>query len=130
MDSTGTPWNSIKCSFQQKDLGYTYPELKKWLDIYKANGVFDKEKFKKLLRADIEKKYSSTGKSALQLPENDRIATTHMAAMTKQNLAIENFPPALVEKATQASGTVPQSANPPSASWEQNDYIVNVVYNR
>ena len=129
-DTKGTSYTSISCSYQQKDLGYTYPELQKWLDRYKTNGIFDKQKYQKQLRTTIELKYSTTGKSALLLPENDRIATAHVSAMTTQNLAVENFPPALVQRAEQTKAVSQKPLAPPTASWEENDCIVNVVYDR
>ena len=129
-DVKGTSYTSITCSFQQKDLGYTYPELQKWLDKYKKNGVFDKQQYQKQLRTTIELKYSTTGKSALLLPENDRIATAHVSALSTQNLAVENFHPTLLQKAVQTRGNTQKPLAPPTASWEENDYIVNVVYDR
>lgn len=130
IDKNGTYYDSFSCSYQQKTLGYTYPELQRWLDKYKTNGAFDKQKYQTQLRKDIELKYSTTGKSLLQLPEQEQIATAHMSAMTAENLAIENFPQRLVEIAEQANSEAPKPSAPPAASWEENDYVVNVVYDR
>jgi hypothetical protein len=47
-----------------------------------------------------------------------------MSAMTTENLDIENFPPALVENARQLKAD--QQKPLPQASWEENDYVVNV----
>lgn len=97
-DTQGTPWTAGACRNLQ-DLGYTYPELQKWLDIYKTNGQFDNVKYQKALRTTIEIKYSTTGKSTLQLSENEGVATMHLSTIAATNLIVENFPPALVEKA-------------------------------
>ena len=112
-------------------MGHTYPELQKWLDKYKTGGKFDEAKYQKLLREAIELKYSTTGKSALQLPAHERIATAHMSAMTSGNLAVENFPTPLLEMIP-GDGADRQKllANPPDASWEERDYVVNVAYDR
>ena len=129
-NNTGTEYDSSLCSYQQNQLGYTYPELQKWLDKYKTNGVFDKLQYQKQLRNTIELTYSTTGKAALQLPEQEQIAVSHMSAMTVQNLAVEHFPPKLVEIAERANPEAPKPAVPPPASWEENDYVVDVVYDR
>ncbi|KAL9034629.1 MAG: hypothetical protein Q9214_006960 [Letrouitia sp. 1 TL-2023] len=128
-DAKGNYYDSVACSYQQKTLGYTYPELQWWLDKYKTKGVFDKQKYQSDIRKNVELKYSTTGKSALLL--NQEIAVTHMSAMTKQNLAVENFPPPLIQLAEQTMKE-PQkpTAVPPPASWDENDYVVNVVYDR
>ena len=131
INEIGKSYDSVSYSFQQKDLGYTYPELQQWLDTYKTDGVFDKEKYQRLLRKTIELKYSTTGKSALQLPKHNRVATAHMSAMTLGNLAVENFPSALAEEVLKNGADRQQPlASPPEASWEENDYIVDVVYDR
>lgn len=128
-DAKGDYYDSFACSYQQKDLGYTYPELQWWLDKYKTGGVFDKQKYQSDLRRNVELKYSTTGKSTLLL--NPGIASAHMSAMTEQNLAVENFPPPLIQQAERTMKE-PQKpiAIPPAASWEENDYVVNVVYDR
>ncbi|PVH87416.1 putative tyrosinase [Cadophora sp. DSE1049] len=178
-DSQGSPWTAGRCRNLQ-DLGYTYPELQKWLDIYKTNGQFDNVKYQKALRTAIELKYSTTGKSTLQLSENEGVATMHLSTIAATNLIVENFPPALVEKAkelqpneqkvqsilgkdttsdaatpapevksrtgtpkiepvvpeAQAQGAASTStaAKAPvvaaAAKWTENDYIVNVLYDR
>ena len=133
-NSSGDEYDSIECSYQQKTLGYTYPELQKWLPVYKTDGQFDPEKFKRMLRANIELRYSTTGKSTLQLSKNHDIATAHMAAMTKENLEVENFPPPVAEKASvrtrHRDGDQAGLGTPPRVSWEDDDYVVNVVYDR
>merc|ERR1711977_79142 len=90
------------------DLGYTYPDLQKWLDIYKTNGQFDNIKYQKALRTAIELKYSTTGKSTLQLSENERVATMHLSTIAATNLIVENFPPALIEKAQKLQPNAPK----------------------
>lgn len=130
LDSENTPHTPRTCSLPQENLGYTYPELQSWLDKYRTNGSFDRQKYKTDIRTAIELKYSTTGKSALQLPKNERIATTHMSAMKTENLAIEHFPPALLQKAEQTALTKPPVLITPLASWQENDFVVNVVYDR
>lgn len=106
-DTQGTPWTAGRCRNLQ-ELGYTYPELQEWLDIYKTNGQFDNVKYQKALRTAIELKYSTTGKSTLQLSENERVATMHLSTIAATNLIVENFPPALVEKAQELQPNEPK----------------------
>lgn len=130
MDAKGTPYKSVNCS-KPKQLGYTYPELQTWLAKYKTNGVFDAPKYKAALKADIELKYSTTGKSALLLAENEDVATVHLSNMTAENLEIENFPPVLAAKMSEVKSAHPEPIEPlGQESWKQNDYIFNVVYDR
>ena len=130
IDGKGTYYDSSNCSYQQKSLGYTYPELQKWLDKYKTNGVFDKQKYQSQLRTTVDSKYSTTAKSALGLPEQERLATAHMSGLSAKNLAVENISPYLVQIARQANLEAPKPSAPPAASWEEYDYVVNVVYDR
>ncbi|CZS88976.1 uncharacterized protein RAG0_00474 [Rhynchosporium agropyri] len=106
-DAQGTPWTAAACRNLQ-DLGYTYPELQKWLDIYKTNGQFDNVKYQKALRTTIELKYSTTGKTTLQLPENQRVAVAHLSTIAATNLIVENFPSALVEQAKELQANAPE----------------------
>ena len=63
-----------------------------------------------------------------------------MAVMTVENLQVENFPPALLDLVPNSIsdhiqtplGTIADDAygNPEPASWQSNDYVVNVVYER
>lgn len=130
MDGEGKPWTSTAASYQQKDLGYTYPDLQIWLDKYKTNGSFDKAKYQKALREDVGLKYPTTDKSTLQLPGNAMIADVHMAAMAMENLAVEYFPPTLIQKAEEIQAEHPKPFASPEESWYANDYVVNVVYDR
>lgn len=107
-DNKSTPWNATLCRYI-KDCGYAYPELQKWLDIYKTAGQFDNAKYQKALRTSIELKYSTTGKSTLQLRENASLADAHLATLPAMNLAVENFPPVLVKKALALKGEEAQA---------------------
>jgi hypothetical protein len=55
-DTKSTPWNATLCRYTT-DCGYAYPELQKWLDVYKTAGKFDLTKYQKALRSTIEIKY-------------------------------------------------------------------------
>ena len=130
-DANGTTYKSTDCAKQAKQLGHTYPELQFWLDKYKTNGLFDEQKYKNLLKADIETKYSTTGKASLALDENARLATVHLSNMTAKNIAIENFPPQVAEKFETVKAENPQPIEPlQQETWSQNDYVFNVVYDR
>lgn len=179
MDTKSTPWNANACRFL-KDCGYSYPELQKWLPIYQTAGKFDNVKYQKALRTAIELKYSTTGKSTLQLKENSGLADAHLLSLPVMNMALENFPPVLVQKAQelkaeqassnpmistmmQASGPkgpqkpiqeskmslaeiLTKASSPAAATqifsitsavspvakekWKENDYIVNVLFDR
>ena len=129
-DIKGNSYTSVSCSYQRQDLGYTYPELQVWLDDYKTDGQFDKQKYLLILREAIELKYSTTGKSTLQLPENDQIAAIHMSNMTTENLALETFPPMLIQKAETIKAEHPEPIAPLQSIWQTNDYVIDVVYDR
>ncbi len=130
MDANGRLFRSVNCS-KPKQLGYTYPELQTWLAKYKTNSIFDARKYKAALKADIELKYSTTGKSALLLPENEDIATVHLSNMTAENIEIENFPPVLAAKLSEVKAAHPEPIEPlGQESWKENDYVCNVVYDR
>lgn len=63
-----------------------------------------------------------------------------MAAMTPENLQVEHFPEPLLDLVPKAVaddaqlplGEIPRDGfgNPTALSWESNDYVVNVVYER
>ena len=130
-DANGTLYKSVDCAKQGKQLGYTYPELQFWLDKYKTNGVFDEQKYKNMLKADIDIKYSTSGKAALALKENSELATVHLSNMTAKNIAIENFPPQVAEKFEAVKAEHPQPIEPlQQETWTQNDYVFNAVYDK
>jgi hypothetical protein len=78
-------------------LGYTYPELQKWLPAYKTNGVFDRVKYEAAIRTTIEQMYSTTGKSVTLLPGMENTAKKLMSACSEKACKYENFPPGLLE---------------------------------
>ena len=92
------------------------------------------------IHKDIERLYSTTPKAALLLKSNKKAAQEQMAAMTAEKLLVKNFPPALLDmvpkpvsdRAQIPLGTVSDDAfgDPAPASWQCNDYVVNVVYER
>lgn len=114
----------------KQGLNYTYPELQRWQ--YKT----DKE-YTDSIVATIERLYSATPKTSLLLKQNVKAREIQMANMTPLNLAVENFPPPLVEQLTQpltlqSSETEDHAygAPPKTLEWKNNDYVVNVVYER
>jgi tyrosinase len=137
-DDKGNLFTSVTCSFKHQEFGYTYPELKKWL--FTKDGQFDQEAYFNSIHKDIERLYSTTPKAALLLKSNRKAAQQQMSAMTAENLLVENFPPALLDmvpkpvldSAQAPLGTVSDDAfgDPVPASWQSNDYVVNVVYER
>lgn len=78
-DNRGSSWTPSKCRYQNKNQGYTYVDLQKWLPKYQTNGKFDLAKFQQLLRAEIDQKYSTTGQAVLRIPQNDNIAAFSLA---------------------------------------------------
>jgi hypothetical protein len=90
--------------------------------------------------AEIERFYSTTPKAALLLKSNAKVAEKQMAAMTPENLQIENFPKPLldlVSKSVADDAEVPienvsedSYGHPEALSWQSNDYVINVVYER
>ncbi|KAG9237189.1 putative tyrosinase [Amylocarpus encephaloides] len=139
-------------------LGYTYPELQKWLPEHCVNGRFNLEKYQSSIRTQIECYYSTTGKTITLLPGFEDVAKALMSAADDTKLHIENFPPALldlkktlvgaaVETARNVLGGVtnihsplfgahapapaqPSSQPPEDVSWSSQDIIVNVLYDR
>lgn len=49
-------------------LGYSYPELQPWLPDYKPLGVFDRHKYIKAIKRQINKLYGSTRRLILEYP--------------------------------------------------------------
>ena len=96
-DGNGTLYKSVDCAKQAKQLDYTYPKLKFCLNRYKIFGLFGEQKYRNMLKADIETKYSMTGKSAFALEANAQLATVHLTNMAPKNIAIESFPPRVAE---------------------------------
>ncbi|KAF2501891.1 Di-copper centre-containing protein [Lophium mytilinum] len=137
-DEEGNLFTSVTCSFKHQEFGYTYPELKKW--VFTKDGKFDQEAYSNSIHTEIERLYSTTPKAALLLQSNKKAARQQMAAMTAENLLVENFPPALIDMvpkpvsdSIQAPlGDISSDAfgDPAPASWQSNDYVVNVVYER
>jgi hypothetical protein len=137
-DDQGNLFTSVTCNFKHQEFGYTYPELKKWL--FTKDGQFNQEAYINSIHQDIERLYSTTPKAALLLKSNKKAAQEQMAAMTAENLLVENFPPALLDtvpkpvsdRAQAPLGTVSDDTfgDPAPASWQCNDYVVNVVYER
>jgi hypothetical protein len=132
MDEHGKSYNSITCSFPRKTLGYTYPELQIWLEEYKTDGNFDKVKFRKMLKEGIDTKYGTTAKSVLQLADNERTAKVVISNMTTETLSIAHFPPPLLAEAEELKSDKqsPPGIGPDGETWDANDYVVNVVYDR
>ena len=142
-DTKGNIFTSVTCSYKHNEFGYTYPELQKWQ--FTKGGVFNQKAYFDSIHATIERLYSTTPKTALLLKPNQRAAKAQMAAMTPANLQVENFPPPLLKMvqkpetngATNGAHQAPLG-NPPEdefgtpahASWESNDYVANVVYER
>ena len=88
-----------------------------------------------MLRERIELTYSTTGKATLQLEKNEELVTTHLSKLNVNNLSIENFPPALVEKEEAILAEIPGQRQPQGPAladtrtrWEEKDYVVNVLY--
>ena len=137
-DAKGTVFDSRGVAYKQVEHGYTYPELQKWR--YTKDGKFDEEAYKASIHATIERLYSTTPKAALLLKSNKKAAQVQMAAMTAENLQVENFPPALVALASKSAvndANAPSKevseagyGEPAAASWKSNDFVVNVVYDR
>lgn len=98
-NATSTLWTSEGCRYPHKQCGYTYPELQRWLEKYKTNGVFDEVKYQRAIRANIDSKYSTTARATLQLAGNDRVANTVLSTLTTQNFMVQNVPPTLLAKA-------------------------------
>jgi hypothetical protein len=129
----------VTCSFKHNEFGYTYPELQKWL--FTKDGHFDQQAYFDSIHEHIERLYSTTPKTALLLKANKKVAKAQMSAMTPANLQVENFPPALLELAPKpatdgaqarlgAAAPDEEFGDPAHTSWENNDYVVNVVYER
>ncbi|KAL9050230.1 MAG: hypothetical protein Q9162_006765 [Coniocarpon cinnabarinum] len=137
-DENRQPYTSDSC-WAFKKLGYSFPELQDWDPKFNPGGHFDRTRYEQSIRQTIELLYSTTGKTVLQLPENAKLATVHLSQLNAQNLTVEQFPPALAEKAEQVMSPLGRAAvvqnrplvvNHSSDSWESNDYIVNVLYDR
>ena len=78
-DAQGSLYNSNMIRDWTK-LGYSYPELQPWLPEYKPFGVFDRPRYLRAIKRQINKLYGSTRRLVLASPwskieglENDYI---------------------------------------------------------
>ncbi|EPE28797.1 Di-copper centre-containing [Glarea lozoyensis ATCC 20868] len=95
--TTGVKWTPADIR-DPKKMGYTYPELQKWLPAYKDNaGCFSRTKYENAIRTTLEQKYSTTGKSVTLLPGMEETAKKLMSACSQESAKYENFPPALLK---------------------------------
>jgi tyrosinase len=140
-DAEGNLFTSRTCTFKHQKFGYTYPELKKWQ--FTKDGQFDEVAYIDSITKEIERLYSTTAKAALLLKSNETVAKKQMAAMTAENIKVENFPAPLLDMvpapvldgAQNPLGDVTAISeesfgDPESTSWKSNDYVANVVYER
>jgi hypothetical protein len=141
-----------------RPLGYTYPGLEKWLDKNKKNGHFDEQTYMTGIRSEMDKLYSTTAHAVLQLSRHAVAAQAHLTTLTKA-IQRPVFPalarsapgiapaaggegPAIqqpmiaqakkvVEPQAAATGHSTASADPSAPEkWEDNDYVVNVIYEK
>ena len=99
MDEKGTPYTPVVCSFPQNHLSHTYPEMQRSLEKYRESDVFDEQKYQADIRKSIDLKHSTTDKRILTLNKNTVIGKDLIAAMSTENLAVEELPPTLVQNA-------------------------------
>ena len=64
-------------------LGYTYPGLEKWLDQYKKDGDFDESTYLASIRSQMDRLYSTTARTVLELSRHAAVAKVHLAALSK-----------------------------------------------
>jgi hypothetical protein len=143
-----------------RPLGYTYPGLEKWLDKYKKNGHFDEQTYMAGIRSQMDTLYSTTAHAVLQMPRHAVAAQAHLAALTKETqrpvFATTSAAGSVEAKASGISDNQhpmvvaqPKEIKPAAEShaaatghptvgagsaatekWEENDYIVNVIYEK
>lgn len=158
MNQNGDHYNSNEIRDWRR-LGYTYPGLEKWLDQNKKNGQFDEETYMTRIRSQMDTLYSTTAHAVLQMPRHALAAQAHLAALTKETQRPIFAKTALENVATSVSGAsanqhpmvasqakdVQAAVQPhPAATghttsgptstgtekWEENDYVVNVIYEK
>jgi hypothetical protein len=143
-----------------RPLGYTYPGLEKWLDKNKKNGNFDEQTYTLGIRAEMDKLYSTTAHAVLQLSRHAVAAQAHLATLTKEtqrpifaasakstsrivpivSSGVSAVQQPVIAQAKEAKVAEPQAAatGHPTVSaghsipekWEENDYVVNVIYEK
>ena len=141
-----------------RPLGYTYPGLEKWLDQFKQNGSFNEKTYLASIRSSMDKLYSTTAGIVLQLPRHEAAANVHLARLSRESqqpvlaalaktapgkgVSNDNGVPAAQQviaqpKEGKEAVAPPTTGHPkvgPHSSgpdkWEDNDYIVNVIYEK
>lgn len=65
------------------------------------------------------------------LKKNAVVAKQQMASMTAKNLEVENFPAPLIAEFPPTENnvsTVEKFGKPPALQWDNDDYLLNVLY--
>ena len=143
-----------------RPLGYTFPGLEKWLDVFKKNGRFDEQTYMTSIRSQMDKLYSTTARTLLELPRHEAVAKVHLSALSQESQRpvfadlAKSAPRKVISSGSKAStaqqviaqpkdvntavnrpdtATKHPTAGPDSSApdkWEDNDYIVNVIYEK
>ncbi len=138
-------WNSEQARHTTA-LGYTYPELQKWLPEYNVNSHFNEESYMNAIRAQLDDLYSTTAKLFVGQPSAQiKIAAsspTQAGTVVERNLFI---PPKVeaevqkhLDKITKVVSHAKETEHAPSRARggngdkqvEKNDYIVNILYEK
>jgi hypothetical protein len=112
-----------------RPLGYTYPELQKWLPQYKRNGVFDSQTYVSAVRAKVDVLYPTTAKSVLRLPGHEGAALVHLKALPSLPAGSKVSHVAAAQK-PMLEVPAPSTTSSTPERWEENDYVVNVLYEK
>jgi len=99
-DSHAHYWNSEQAR-HTKDLGYTYPELQKWLPAYNVNGHFDEEAYMNAIRAQLDDLYSTTAKLFVGQPSAQPKVTASSPTQAGNTAERKLFAPSKVEPEVQ-----------------------------
>lgn len=112
-DKNGTAWTS-NAARQFMQLGYTYPELQRWL--YKG----DEEKYIKDIKSAINEKYGVNRKQAL-----DSLGGAYKARSMDASARST-----LLDKPEQQTTSIPRGLQPVRGGIKSTDYAISVRYSK
>lgn len=124
-DDQSTAYKSTDSSLKFDEFGYAYPELQRWK--YDSD-----EAYLQSIREAISSLYATTAPTVLLLKSNKQARQAVVKSVSPEDLITSFVPPVLVEEAA-AEPAVALTASDGAQediSWEHDDYVVNVVYER
>ena len=116
VDTAGKHWRGAEAR-DWRVMGYTYPELQKWNFV--NAGRFDQQAYVNSIYSTVKNLYATTASAVRAVAGGGGIASSGIRAPVLAPHTQEHF---------SAGGHSHHSHGP--EKWEENDYIVNVLYEK